>query len=129
MKNIRNLIGVGLVLFSMAGCGSPTRPALGTVHGRVTMDGKPLKEAGVAFRPLAKDGRESIGITDDNGEYMLIYLRDIQGAAVGMHQVRITTALNGRAETVPACYNAKSELQKEVKRGDNEISFELKSKK
>jgi hypothetical protein len=126
----RTLITSCLLGFMLAsGCGRDTRPELGTVHGQVTLDGKPLKGAGIGFRPESGT-RESMGATDDEGNYTLNYIRDIQGAAVGLHTVRISTAnpRSGKPELVPKQYNTASTLRKEVIAGDNVIDFDLKSK-
>ena len=117
---------LGFILIS--GCDRGTRPELGAVHGKVTLDGKPLKGAGVRFR--SDSGRaESMGTTDDEGNYTLNYIRDIQGAAVGGHTIRISTAnpRAGKPELVPKQYNNASTLRKEVIAGDNVINFDLKS--
>ena len=113
----------------LCGCGQGTRPPLGTVHGKVTLDGKPLAGAGVVFQPVGR-GRDSMGVTDADGNYVLNYIRDIQGAAVDSHTVRITAGdpLSGKPEPVPPRYNVKTELRKEVKAGDNAIDFELTSR-
>ncbi len=121
--------GVGLL--AVAGCGGQSdRPALGRVHGRVTLDGKPLAKAGVGFQPKGK-GRESFATTDENGEYELNYRADVQGAGAGDNAVRITkqTSHDWRSETVPAKYNRQSTLRFEVKAGeDNVANFDLLSK-
>jgi hypothetical protein len=121
-----------LGLLVVAGChGDPDRPTLGQVHGRVTMDGKPLAKAHIRFEPKTK-GRESFATTNDDGEYELIYLGTTKGAGVGQNLVRISTQRSNdqRTETVPARYNnAKTELQFEVKAGENEANFDLNSDK
>ena len=124
------LIIVSLLGFLMvSGCGRGTRPELGEVHGKIILDGKPLKGAGVGFRPES-GARESMGATDPDGNYTLNYIREIQGAAVGSHIVRISTAnpSSGKPELVPKQYNTASILRREVVAGDNIINFELKSK-
>ncbi len=82
------------------------------------------------FYPI-HEGRPSSGKTNHNGEYILLYTADQQGAEIGEHQVRITTATDGgdygkaSKETLPAKYNVATELKKEVKAGKNVIDFEL----
>lgn len=121
--------GVGPLL--VAGCGGGgDRPALGRVHGRVTMDGKPLAQAAVGFQPKAK-GRESTGRTDSNGEFDLTYLGDVKGAGIGENSVRVTTQKTNdpRTESVPAKYNKLTTLRFEVKAGtDNVANFDLMSR-
>jgi hypothetical protein len=118
-----------LVMMSAGGCNQSTRPELGFVHGKVTLDGKPVKGAGVGFRPET-GARESTGSTDADGNYTLHYIREINGAAIGWHAVRISTGdiPRGIPELVPEKYNTKSKLRKEVVAGENEIDFALTSK-
>ena len=93
------------------------------------MDGKPLARAAVGFAPT--DGsRVSSGITDQDGYYVLRYIRDAMGAKVGPHAVTISTAHDraGRTETVPARYNTATKLHADVVGGDNTINFDLTTK-
>jgi hypothetical protein len=107
------------------GCG-PDRPALGRVEGVVTLDKKPLAGATVSFKP--QTGKGSFGITNQDGHYELFYIRDIKGAIVGSHTIRITTTTeNSPKELIPRRYNVRSELEGEVKAGKNTLNFELSS--
>jgi hypothetical protein len=117
---------IACALLPLGGCGRSDRPPIGQVQGTVLLRGKPLASADVVFRPVK--GRVSYATTDANGHYDLIYLRQDHGAIVGMHKVQIFTQSPGnvRKEIVPACYNSKSTLQKEVVAGKNEINFDLK---
>lgn len=123
------VVGLLLLLGLGLGCNRSTRPPLGLVHGKVTLDGKPLAGAAIAFLPEGP-GRESTAFTDSDGNYTLNYIRDIQGAAVGWHRVRISTGdpRSGTPELVPKRFHANTELRKEVVDGDNEINFDLPSK-
>jgi hypothetical protein len=102
---------------------------LGTVHGRITLDGVALADAVVSFKPEGA-GRDSTAVTDLDGRYTLNYIREIAGAAVSWHLVRITTGdpREGKPEAVPARYNTRSQLRKQVVAGDNTIDFELTTK-
>jgi hypothetical protein len=114
---------------ALAGCGRPATPPLGLVTGTVTLDGAPLADTLVLFTPEGP-GRTSQAVTDAAGRYRLAYLRDIVGANVGRHVVRITTATeeNGGRERLPARYHRRSELAADVQPGDNEIDFLLTAK-
>ena len=109
-----------------SGCGGGDRPRLAPVHGKITLDGKPLAGAGVRFAP-ADGGRESSAVTDEEGNYTLKYLRDDMGAKIGAHTVRISTAnLHAdRPDSVPEKYNVNSELRRDVVAGNNEFNFDL----
>jgi hypothetical protein len=128
---LRCLLFLAFLLFFglLAGCNRSTRPKLGLVHGRVTLDGNPLANATVCFMPEGQ-GRTSTAFTDNDGMYSLIYIRDVAGAAVGWHIVRITTGdiRTHKPELAPARYNTKSELRKEVAAGENAFDFPLASK-
>ena len=86
---MRFLVFVGTVVlfFSVIpGCGSSkTSP----VTGVVTLDGRPVAKAGVAFRPL--DGsRMSTGETNQDGEFTLTCYERGDGAIPGSHTVTVT---------------------------------------
>ena len=127
---------VGSLLSLLAtGCGSGY--SLGTVTGTVTLDGKPLPQATVTFS--RGQGRMSVGTTDEQGRYKLLYTVNQQGAEPGTHTVRITAqidavsgegdlaAVEGRKELLPPRYHDRTELTAEVKPGRNTIDFDLTS--
>jgi hypothetical protein len=117
-------IGLIVALIASVGCGK-SQSQVAPVHGRVTLDGQPLKFTSVVFR--APGMSPSGGTTDENGNYELIYKRGVKGAPIGKNQVSIlqdTQRVPG-PQRVPARYNEKSELEREVTPGDNEINFEL----
>jgi hypothetical protein len=147
------LFGLVVAFLGFAGCDSGG-PALGTVTGKVTLDGKPLPNTAVTFIPAGGGGTAS-GITDANGNYELNYL-DRKGALIGKHKVALTTvqqpsetpatemssdspeyANQGNVaaseynkvftEPIPAKYNKQTTLEEEVKSGSNEINFDLTS--
>jgi hypothetical protein len=124
----RGFVGAlaSLICIVLLGCGQGDRPPLGTVKGVVTLDGKPLADAAVRFLPITPV-RASMSMTDSNGRYELIYIRDIMGAAVGEHRVEITTESAGTAEKLPAQYHSKTTLTAKVEPGVNEINFDLQS--
>lgn len=129
MRATRRLILVVSALWLACGCSRTDRPPLGTVTGTVMLDGAPLPNALVLFTPEGP-GRTSRGITDAEGRYSLTFLRDIPGANLGRHSVRITTARDGhgRRESLPAKYHAKSTLTADVAAGSNSIDFPLTSR-
>ena len=128
--DIRHLIVVGCLTL-LAGCG-PSGPELGTVKGKVTLDGAPVPEAKVEFQPEDK-GSASYGTTDKQGKYTLFYAAGRPGAMVGKHVVRIETYRqmpSGRdvPERLPAWCHSETKLTREVTSGANEINFEINSK-
>ncbi len=134
------MLGLSLAVFT--GCGGGDLPELGTVHGKVTLDGKPVVGARVVFQP--EEGRPSTGVTDAEGNYELYYTVDVKGAIVGRHTVRIYSGDAGGEEEaeepapasdanappptkIPEKYGDNSTLSFEVKSGDNTIDIELTS--
>ena len=124
---LRCLVVVSATL-TLQGCVPSSRPPLGRVSGTVRLDGEPLANATVLFSP-AGQGRTSQGVTDTQGRYELCYLRDIPGANVDQHTVRITTACeeNGGRELLPSRYHAHTDLEARVVAGRNVFDFELRS--
>jgi hypothetical protein len=135
------------LLVGLSGCGSG--PKFVPVSGTVTLDGKPLANALVAFKPAALPGKieaagpGSMGVTDENGRYVLkvIYTDGrTEGAVVGEHRVRISTtdhvsaggdstdvAPRQQKERVPAKYNTNSQLTFTVPPGGTDAAnFDLK---
>ncbi len=113
-KTIYTLGTILCSLMVVAGCGKGNRPDLAPVHGNVTLDSKPLAGAMVVFQP--EHGKASHGFTNAQGRYELTYLRNIEGAVLGRHTVKITTdtelaAVHGSKQHVPARYNRQSELR------------------
>jgi hypothetical protein len=99
------------------------------------MDGQPVTDATVIFEPTTPGVPVTISRTDASGNYELYYSRGHKGAPPGEYSVRISTyGQEGdednpkvRKETVPAKYNAKTELKVEVTRGTNKHDFALQS--
>lgn len=122
-------IAIAMTASLFVGCGGDL--GLTPVTGTVTLDGKPLPNAEVVFRP--EDGRPSLGTTDDQGRFELRYSSDQMGAVQGKHKVSISTrgdqsAESGVPELVPARYNAQTTLEQEVQAGQQPLTFDLQSK-
>jgi hypothetical protein len=116
----------GLML-GATGCGSNgDRPELGMVSGTVMLDGKPLPDVIVVFKP--EKGRASTATTDDEGHYQLVYRHGVNGAKIGPHVVSFEYPLDEPGPALPDKYTSKSELKEEVSAGANEINFDLKAK-
>ena len=119
-------IAPGFVLLLAGGCSRSDLPSLAPVSGTVTLDGKPLKQALVTFRP-AKN-RASRGRTDGEGHYELLYSPGNRGAKIGNHTIIISVRTElDPVERIPAKYNSRTTLTRQVKEGKNVIDFDLKS--
>ena len=135
---VKQCVGLGVCLLVVAciGCG-PGGPEIAPVQGTVTMDGDPLPNASVVFVP--ENGRPAGATTDSQGRYKLTFSEGREGAMLGKHKVRISTAsdpsetpggepIPGTPETIPMKYNALTELEFTVKAGEpNTADFELES--
>lgn len=137
-----SLISV-LVAAGIMGCGGAPgdQPDIGSVSGKITVDGKSGSNLEVAFQP--ESGRPSLGRTDDSGYYELRYSSSEMGAKVGKHVVRISTPDTSEdkgdeegedeevVDPIPAKYNAEAvdnpDMNVEVKAGSNEFNFDLQS--
>jgi hypothetical protein len=133
-RTIGLLLGWSTLSVLLTACNPEKLPGLGRVTGTVTVDGQPVASATVTFDGAQPGEPPSLGQTDASGKYELYYSRGHKGATIGEHVVRISTyggtaSDEGEAqkETIPARYNAKSELKADVKRGSNNHNFELKS--
>lgn len=109
-------------------------PELGYVSGKVTIGGKPQAGIKVCFSPKVKEiegsrdekqrARDSVGLTDDQGNYTLYYTQEIQGVKVG--QCRVTMEALDPKIPIPAKYLGAQEVTEEVLSGNNPPkNFEL----
>jgi len=107
----------------LSGCGSSDAPVVATVKGKVTRKGQPL--GGVSIQYLPQDIPEgaprtsSYATTRDDGSYELILNRNLMGAMVGKHKVRIDAdepvdeagKPNPLAVVIPKQYSRESTLE------------------
>lgn len=124
-------MAVGLVLIGLSGCGRGN-VSLSEVTGTVRMNGKPVTDASVVFRPLDK-GRPSLGVTDGEGKYRLKYAEGKWGALAGKHKISVSTLVEpdsdssdpvkqaGKPERIPTDYNTYTSLEAEVRPGEKEV--------
>jgi len=122
---VRSTVVLVLLLLIFTGCNKGGVP-IAPVHGRVTLDGRPLASADVSFQPTDAK-RASRGRTDADGRYELLYKRGQKGAIVGPHMVRIWVSpeVVRNPPIIAARFDTKTELQREVKGDDNEFDFDV----
>jgi hypothetical protein len=131
-------VGSALLVGLLVGCssGPSDTPPLGHVSGTILLDGQPLANAQVEFNPAA--GRGSVATTDANGQYVLKYTNELEGAVLGTHTVSISTGVapssgeggagqSGSPERIPPKYNSASEVKEEVKAGSNTFDYKIES--
>jgi hypothetical protein len=114
----------------LVGC-SARYADIADVRGVVTLDGKPLEAATVLFQPA--EGRGSVGRTDAEGRYRLLYTPRALGARIGPCNVRISTTDDddgriGVDERVPRRYFEPGALAAEVAARSNVFDFHLTTK-
>lgn len=139
MTIFRLVVLVGLtVSLGVLGCGPAHKTATkARVSGKVTLDGKPLIAGTITFDPNTGEPPAVMQILDGNYEGK---------AAIGKNQVRLsaTRKVSMREKmgfdgpgydseveenALPARYNNKSQITKEVEAGeDNRFNFDLNSK-
>lgn len=137
-KTIVTVASIVLVLVAL-GCSGRPRNVAKKVTGKVTLGGQPLAGAHIMFTPSG-GGSPSSGRTDESGAYSLVWAqrrgRNIEGAQVGEHIVRISTyqeadpdASPPRTEVpekVPFKYRQEGGFPTAtVKKGTNNIDFAL----
>ncbi|MBM79888.1 MAG: hypothetical protein CMJ78_04760 [Planctomycetaceae bacterium] len=127
-------IAIAVAVFIMANAAmSPELdlPDLGTVTGRVTMNGEPIGGATIRFNPMEADragsGKsDSYARTDSDGQFEMRYTKDVAGAVVGLHRVYISKRVDGVGEAIPLRYSQRAEFKYEVNPGENEnVNFDL----
>jgi hypothetical protein len=128
---IQAIVSVTLLAMLVAGC-SRGRP-IGDVQGRVTVNGKPLKEGAVRFVPVKGDTQATGGIVHD-GSFKVQVPVTKQRVEFSANVVdKEKTPSNASADQVvmkmlvPERYNTRSELTLDVVSGLNEPVYELKN--
>jgi hypothetical protein len=140
MCRFRVLLPVlSLAVLSAAVCGCGKRNDAGRlpVSGEVTFEGKPLDKGQIRFVPTGEKGISSGAMIVD-GAYQI---PADKGLPPGTYKIQITSAGEEQAaveelpgesgppakERIPAKYNVKSDITREVKSGEeNRFDFEIK---
>lgn len=139
-RAVFNICAVACALLAASGCSGRPKNVSKQVTGTVTIGGQPLPNAVITFAPA--DGSPSIGRTDAQGKYNLVWSqqrgRVIEGAQIGDHTVTIRTFQFGDStakppkaeipEKVPFKYRQEGGFPKAtVKAGANTINFDLEA--
>jgi hypothetical protein len=122
----------------VAAVGCSTGPAVGTVNGEVTFDGQPVKDGHVSFTPVDGKGQTG-GAPINEGKFkaeqvsatkMKVELHGnrLTGKKIKAYDTPESPVMDEVAELLPSKYNFNSELTLEVKRGTQDVKYELKSK-
>jgi hypothetical protein len=135
-------VSVGLILIAIAGCGKGGIPRA-AVDGQVTLDGVPIANGSIFFRPTGNTKGMSAGGAITDGRYQL---SAAEGPVVGTNLVEIhCDRRTGRkvpvivgdpregmkdevVEGVPERYNMQSKLTCEIQPGGSSHDFKLTTK-
>jgi hypothetical protein len=117
------------VLLMATCCGCSQGPELGAVSGKLTYKGQPVQYAAVEFHPVDGGGKHSIGYTDADGEYVVKYTLQRDGALTGRHRILIKMypPEGVKSPPVPSKYQGGEEGEVEVTSGGNRFDIELAS--
>lgn len=129
------LASLAAAILSLSGCGTD-RPRTAPVRGKVTYKGQPVPNGTVAFIP--DGGTCATGEIGPDGSYTLTTFRPGDGAILGKHKVVISALQDMSDQAVEAWSKlpppiippkymnlATTDLQAEVKDGENTINFDL----
>ena len=126
-------VTISVILVSCGGCGRQT------IEGTVTLDGQPLAEGYINFRPETDTRGSGVGAPIENGKFVMERLAE---PLDGSYRVEITAkgktggmTIDGsgqrreaEGQILPARYNTESTLTAQVKPGQpNEFDFTLTS--
>ena len=130
------------LLFTAGGC-TDAGPQRVAVSGLVMFDGTPVEQGTIAFVPTAANAKQpGAGGPITAGEYAI---PAETGPAAGKYRVEIRwskptgkqieqgspappgTLVDEVKEAIPAKYNVRSTLEKEIDAGENSIHFDLTS--
>jgi len=121
------LLGTAIV----AGCG-PSGPIMVPVSGTVTLDGKPLDDGTIYFKTIMEGSIDRMDVKE--GKFAgQVEIGDRRVEVCRFRSSKLTKVGNdvfpNTVNTIPARYNAKSELTAKVSEsGPNEFTFDVKSK-
>jgi hypothetical protein len=125
------------LLVALAALGCTPAVKTGTVSGDVTLDGQPLKEGRIQFVPVAGDAGIAGGVITDGKftvEAPLAKMRVEINAnkVVGKKKVYEASpqspVVDIVVELIPARYNSASTEVLDVKPGQQQVTYSLKSK-
>lgn len=141
MKRIISQAALGLLLLSLlvfSGCGND----MGSVQGRVTIDGEPAPAGlSIQFQPQGENASPSYGSTDESGYYVMYFSTQKKGVMPGKNIVSISLSMAEDPETgalvipeslrgiqIPPEYSSKSTLEFEVTGGSNTFDIDIKTR-
>jgi hypothetical protein len=126
-----------LILTAILQAGCDQGPPVGTITGDVNFDGQPVKDGHVLFTPvdgMGQTGGAAIREGKFQAEKVPVGKMKVElhgNKVVGKRKAYDTPESpweDDVAELLPAKYNSKSDLTLEVKKGNQDVKYDLKSK-
>ncbi|MDR3183303.1 MAG: hypothetical protein LBT89_10395 [Planctomycetaceae bacterium] len=117
-----------LLLFAAAGCGTNGLTGLYKVNGKITLQGQPIDDVVVTFKPIEVDPakRPAGGRSMADGTFVISTLKPNDGAYPGKYKVLVGKFVVNKAQTmssdtVPMKYRNvdTTPIEYEVKAGNN----------
>lgn len=105
-----------------AGCIKSDIPELGSVKGKVTMNGKPVTGADLESLPVR--GRPAYGVIQPDGSYEMMYKKNVHGSLLGVCKFSPIWPTGVRGPAFPPEY---LNVEVEIKPGQNTYNLEMKS--
>lgn len=127
---IQRLLELVVLSTFAVGC-SKAQFAVAPVHGKISVDDKPLSHGTIMFAPIRgseqKDpGKPALGKIDSNGDYHLTTFSKNDGAVVGDHWATILNVSKDLPKGVPEFDRITFPTKLKVVAGrDNEIDIKL----
>lgn len=132
MRSFLQLVLATAAISMFLGCGSgETIPELVPVTGTITINGSPGADLTVTFNPTGQeDVGASVGTTDAQGNYTLLYKGEHSGAPAGSYRVSIhqmNEADVPDGQLLPPHYNRETQLTAEVSANSAKHDFALQT--
>ncbi|MBN2292599.1 MAG: hypothetical protein JXM70_09250 [Pirellulales bacterium] len=138
MKTAYNLITLAVIMVLLCGCGRGIDPRRAAVHGRVTLDGKPLQEGTISFFPTAGNKGAIAGGQIIDGSYDIPRAK---GPMSGKNRIEIRAPhktgrqvsspgggmMDEYVDLVPSRYRDQELLKADIQSDSNTLDFKLES--
>jgi hypothetical protein len=130
-------VGALAVVAGLFVCGCQKGPAIGTVRGEVTFNGQPLKDGRILFTPIDGQGQTG-GATITDGKFTASMPVAKMKVAINANRVigkkpvyegdPKSPLMDVVEELIPPRYNVNTELETDVKEGEQTVKYELKGR-
>jgi hypothetical protein len=116
-------------------CGCSPGPATGTVNGEVTFAGQPIQEGRITFVPVDGQGQTAgaaivdgkFSATDVPATKMKVQINGNKKTGKKSRAFPNSPEIDEVVELLPPRFHAQSELELDVKKGPQDVRYDLKS--